>query len=85
MAICGIKVRMAGFDTAMNGARFQCCELPIPSTTILPNTTHPSNATSSLTSLSTEPTLTLNSTSSGKKGRRYRNENAWSKCELELL
>ena len=28
-AICGIKVRMADSSTALNGAKFQCCELPI--------------------------------------------------------
>ena len=27
MAICGIKVRMGDYKTAMNGAKFQCCEL----------------------------------------------------------
>lgn len=27
MAICGIKVRMGDDTTAMNGAKFQCCEL----------------------------------------------------------
>ena len=28
MAICGVKVRMADSDTALNGAMFQCCDLP---------------------------------------------------------
>ena len=27
MAICSIKVRMGDSTTAMNGAKFQCCEL----------------------------------------------------------
>ena len=48
MAICGIKVRMSGSSTALNGAKFQCCDLPtsdaypfnLPniSTTIVPTT-----------------------------------------------
>ena len=28
MAICGVKVRMDGYKTALNGAMFQCCNLP---------------------------------------------------------
>ena len=28
MAICGIKVRMGDSSTALNGAKFQCCDLP---------------------------------------------------------
>ena len=28
MAICGVKVRMDGAKTALNGAMFQCCKLP---------------------------------------------------------
>ena len=28
MAICGVKVRMDGYKTALNGAMFQCCKLP---------------------------------------------------------
>ena len=28
MAICGVKVRMDGYKTALNGAMFQCCDLP---------------------------------------------------------
>ena len=28
MAICGVKVRMDGAKTALNGAMFQCCNLP---------------------------------------------------------
>ena len=28
MAICGIRVRMADSHTALNGARFHCCNLP---------------------------------------------------------
>ena len=74
MAICGIKVRMAGSSTAMNGAKFQCCELPISLNTTSPNTTHHLNDTISLTQLPTEPTLPVNSTSQGircktKKGK----------------
>ena len=28
MAICGVRIRMADSDTALNGAMFKCCDLP---------------------------------------------------------
>ena len=42
MAICGLQVRMASATTAMNGAKFRCCELPVPPTTISQPTTESS-------------------------------------------
>ena len=57
MAICGIKVRMGDYKTAMNGAKFQCCELPsYDVSTYLP----PVSSKSYLTTL--EPTSTAYAT-----------------------
>ena len=42
MAICGLQVRMASATTAMNGAKFRCCELPVPPTTTPQPTTESS-------------------------------------------
>ena len=43
MAICGIKVRMADSDTALNGAMFQCCDLPNNTNHLLEPKTKKSN------------------------------------------
>ena len=72
MAICGIKVRMAGSSTAMNGAKFQCCELPIHVSTVSPSTASPLNYTTSLSPLATEPTLPLNSRPARIRGNTHR-------------
>ena len=45
MAICGIKVRMGDSTTAMNGAKFQCCELPsLANTNVSPSVVIPVNS-----------------------------------------
>ena len=45
MAICGIKVRMGDSNTAMNGAKFQCCELPsLANTNASPSVVLPGNS-----------------------------------------
>ena len=43
MAICGMKVRMADSDTALNGAMFQCCDLPNNTNLLLEHQTKKSN------------------------------------------
>ena len=53
MAICGLQVRMASATTAMNGAKFKCCELPEVSTTITQPATE---STESLVEMSTPTT-----------------------------
>ena len=63
MAICGIKVRMAAASTAMNGAKFQCCELPISSTTVPLPTQSPVAHSTALTPVpTTESTMPQNLT-----------------------
>ena len=41
MAICGIKIRMADSDTALNGAMFKCCDLPNHNGNIFKPSTYP--------------------------------------------
>ena len=43
--MCGIKVRMGDSNTAMNGAKFQCCELPsLANTNASPSVVLPVNS-----------------------------------------
>ena len=62
MAICGVKVRMADSSTAMNGAQFRCCELPISSSSTTSDVLH----SSTVLPASTESTLLTNSESTVK-------------------
>ena len=41
MAICGIKIRMADSDTALNGAMFKCCDLPNDNGNLYEPSTYP--------------------------------------------
>ena len=68
MAICGLKVRMAPASTAMNGAKFQCCELPVPPTSTFPPTTESSRTLSSLSSFAPTETTAHDSSLSDIKG-----------------
>ena len=45
MEICGIKVRMGDSTTAMNGAKFQCCEMSsLANTSASPSVVLPVNS-----------------------------------------
>ena len=57
MAICGLQVRMASSSTAMNGAKFKCCDLPISSITAQPTTKSVINSTRSTNFTTTETSI----------------------------
>ena len=71
MAVCGVKVRMAPASTAMNGAKFQCCELPVPPTSTLPPTTESSRVSNNLSTFAPTETAVPDSRFSDIKGNHF--------------